>query len=78
MYNNILRRLWLPPNSHGTHPFVLCREVVFFWRLFRTLNLDCPGLSSFGVSFIGDSIVYMLRWISIWTSLHDNLLYMIT
>ena len=71
MYNNISRRLWLPLNSHGTHPFVLCREVVFFWRLF-------PGLSSFGVSFIGDSIVYMLRWISIWTSLHDNLLYMIT
>ena len=42
----------------GTHPFVLCREIILFWRLFVIeciCTLDRPlvrGFSSFEVSFI--------------------------
>ena len=50
----------------GSHPLVLCKEVVLFWRLilYRVkVLLDCPllrGLSGFGVSFIGGSTVFEL------------------
>ena len=39
----------------GTHPFVLCREVVLFRRLFCT---ECVYESIFGVSFVGRYVLF--------------------